>query len=71
MTVNAVDSALLQLVAALEEEREQREGPEVNHVYLQLVRDAARIFERIMHQPDLGWGQDVKDWLKVAETVGK
>jgi len=69
MISNTVTSLMLQLAAALREEGEAREGPEVNQTLLQLVREAFEIIG------DVRAGQesrlDLRDWLHAAEPFVK
>jgi len=65
MISNAVATAMLQLAAALREEGEARDGPEVNQQLLQLVREAHEVFTTTSSTVDL------RDWIKAADAFVK
>lgn len=65
MISNTVATAMLQLAAALRDEGELRDGPEVNQTLLQLVRDAYDVLVNPSTPVDL------KDWVKAAEPFIK
>jgi len=65
MISNTVASLMLQLAAALREEGESREGPEVNQQLLLLVREAYEVFTTTAS------GVDLRDWIKTAAPFVK
>jgi hypothetical protein len=73
MISNTVASLMLQLAAALAVEGESREGPEVDHVMLQLVRDANQIFESLHNHAEwtVELGVAIEDWTAAAQPFLK
>lgn len=65
MISNAVTTAMLQLAAALRDEGERRDGPEVNQTLLQLVREAYDVFVNPSAPVD------IKNWIKAAAPFVK